>query len=252
MNGKIKDQKISFFLVEDLISGIKPDLETANLPKDIKENGDDDIFNRTGNRFDNTYLSTLLELSNDKNNKTFFNKLINGLRQKLDGQIIVDLGSGSTNLGYCSSLIFGASKYIAVEKFSDIVSKLIDQLKKIEIKDGEILLNNLDTYDGRKILVEQKGLIDKLIPVSIVHDKILHFLKRLPDNSVSILTSGINYALIDNTEYRDAIGLEIERVLDPNGLYISRSSDIKTENLLILNDLSDDVLQVKVFNKRKE
>jgi hypothetical protein len=246
----VRDQEISFLPVENMISGIKPDLETVNMSKELKESGDDDIFNRTGKSFDSTYLSTLFDLMNDKANKVFFNKFIKRLREKLEGQIIVDLGAGNTNFGYSLSLLLGVSKYIAVEKFEDTAKKLNEELKKFNIKDGKISLENLSVYDSRKNMVEQDMFpINELIPVSIVQDKILHFLKRLPDNSVSVLTSGINYGLIDNTEYRDAIALEIERVLDPKGLYISKSSDIKTNSLFLIPDLSNDQFSIKVFNK---
>ncbi len=187
---------------------------------------------------------------NDKFNQVFFNNFIKGLREKLAGQTIVDLGAGNTNFGYSLSLLLGASKYVAVEKFEDTAKKLGEELKKFKIKDGKISLENLGLYDGRKNLAEQEMFpINGLISASIVQDKILHFLKRLPDNSVSILTSGINYGLIDNTEYREAIALEIERVLDPKGLYISKSSDIKTNNLSLIPDLSSDKFDIKIFSK---
>jgi hypothetical protein len=246
----VRDQEISFQPVENLILDIKPDLETINLSKELKETGDDDKFNRTGNSFDHTYLSTLFDLMNDKFNQVFFNQFTKGLRERLVGQTIVDLGAGNTNFGYSLSLLLGAAKYVAVEKFEDTTKKLHEELKKFKIKDGKISLENLGLYDGRKNIVEQEMFpVSGLISVSIVQDKILHFLKRLPDNSVSILTSGINYGLIDNTEYRDAIALEIERVLDPKGLYISKSSDIKTNNLSLIPDLSNDKFDIKIFSK---
>ena len=259
MDQNIKDissgesnQKVSILPVEVLIPGIKPDLETPKLSKEAKETGNDCGFNRSGHSFDNTYLDKMLGFAKDKFNQEFFTKFIKGVREKLRGQIIVDLGAGSTNLGYCTSLLFGADKYVAVEKFENTLKNLTGELSKINLKDGEILLDKPGLYDGRKMLKEQKIVpIYKLIPAALIQDKMLHFLRRLPDHSVSILTSGINYALIDNTEYRDAIAREIERVLDPNGVYVSRSSDINTQNLLVVSDLSSDKLEIKVFTKNK-
>jgi len=246
------DQKLSILPVEILIPGIKPDLETPNMSPEAREDNNDSGFTRTGHAFDNTYLDKMLGFTKDKFNQEFFTKFVKGVRAKLQGQTIVDLGAGSTNLGYCTSLLFGAAKYVAVEKFGKITKDLISELTKISFKNGEIPLDKSTLYDGRKILKEQNIIkIDKLIPVSVAQDKMLHFLKRLPDNSVSILTSGINYALIDNTEYREAIAREIERVLSPTGVYISRSSDINTKNLSAIPNLTEEELEIKVFAKNK-
>ena len=53
----------------------------------------------------------------------------------------------------------------------------------------------------------------------------LSFLKRLPDNSVSIIMSGINRSLIMNEEYRRQIFLEIERVLNKDGGFLCKDSE---------------------------
>ena len=246
------NQKIAFLPVEILIPGIKPDLETAKLSKEQKESGNDEGYIRSGHSFDNTYLDKMLGFTKDKFHQDYFAKFVKGVREKLNGQVVVDLGAGSTNMGYCTSLLLGAAKYVGVEKYTDIAKNLTGELSKISFKNNEIPLDKPTLYDGRKILREQKlVVIDKLIPAAVVQDKILHFLKRLPDQSVSILTSGINYALIDNTEYRDAIAREIERVLSPTGAYISRSSDINTKNLELIPNLSNDEVEIKVFTRTK-
>jgi len=244
------DQKVTLAPVRDLITEIKPDLETAKLSDEVKEVDSDNGYTRTGHSFDETFLQRMFEQMKERKYQEFFTDFINGSRRRLQGQILVDLGAGNTNLGYCLSLLLGAEKYIAVEKYTKTVKQLTEQLTKINIKNGELSLDKLSTYDGRKFIKEQKIVpVNKLIPASVVQDKMLHFLMRLPDKSVSILTSGIHSFLIDNTEYRDAIAREIERVLSPTGIYISRHSNINTSNLSKRLELSNNELEIKVYSK---
>ncbi len=244
------NKEIIILPVEKLIPEVKPDLVAQKTPEEEAELTNTSDFNRTGNSFDNTHLAGIMEIIKNKNSKREIEPLITEIRKRLKDQTIIDLGAGSTNLGYITSLIFGASKYIAVEKFESIANKLNVELRKIKIKDGSISLENLSLYDGREILKEEYGLETKeLIPASVVQDKMLRFLNRIPDNSVSILTSGITYALIDDTEYRDNVAKEIERVLDPKGLYVSIHSDIKTKNLFKIPELSNEKIGIKVFAK---
>jgi hypothetical protein len=246
----IMNQKITLAPVESLIPEIKPDTENSKLSPEAKESDNDSGFIRTGQSFDESFLDRVLGLLKDKRSGDFITNFIKESGKKLTGQVLVDLGAGSTNLGYCTSLLLGAAKYVAVEKFSNTVKKLTDQLLLVSLKNGEITLDKPSLYDGRKILKEQKIIpINDLIPASVVQDKMLNFLKRLPDNSVSILTSGIHYFLMDNSEYRDAIAKEIERVLSPAGAYISIHSDINTKNLSRVADISNDELGIKVFIK---
>ena len=245
------NQKVLLSPVEKLIPEIKPDLDTSKLTPEARENDKDGEFICTGHSFDTAFLDRLLKLINDKSHNEFYTNFVTGAREKINGQILVDLGAGNTNLGYCLSLLLGATKYVGVEKFAKTVKELEKQLSQINIKSGKISLDNLAVYDGRKSLKEQKIIsINVLTPASVVQDKMLHFLKRLPNNSVSILTSGIHDQLIDNPDYRAAIAEQIERVLNPRGAYISNCSDINTKHLSLVPGLSDKNLDIKVFIKK--
>jgi len=246
-----ENQKVPLIPVEKLLPEIKPDLDTPKLTPEARESDKDGEFICTGHSFDTAFLDRLLKLINDKAHGEFYTNFVAGARKKITGQILVDLGAGNTNLGYSLSLLLGAAKYVGVEKFAKTVKELEKQLSQINIKSGKISLDNPAVYDGRKSLKEQKIVtVDKLIPASVVQDKMLHFLRRLPDNSVSILTSGIHDQLIDNPDYRAAIAVEIERVLHPKGAYISNCSDINTKNLSLMPDLSNKNLDIKVFIKK--
>ena len=51
----------------------------------------------------------------------------------------------------------------------------------------------------------------------------LTFLRRLPDNSVSIISSGLDEHVLPNATYRYAVEQEMARVLDPQGLFVLNS-----------------------------
>ena len=77
--------------------------------------------------------------------------------------------------------------------------------------------------------IKKKG--KEKIPASIVPEDMLSFLKRLPDNSISILCSGIDYFIITH-DYGYQVKEEISRVLDPNGALLNYSSEIVPSSLI--------------------
>jgi len=125
------------------------------------------------------------------------------VRKLIKDQIIVDLGAGSTKDGYLLSEELGARAYIGVDEYYS------ESLKR-------------DLENSKE---------DKKIPFSVVSKDMLTFLRGLPDNSVSILMSGINASLLSNERYRKEVLAEIERVLDPEGAFLSFASDINPEAL---------------------
>lgn len=141
----------------------------------------------------------------------------------LKGQIVVDLGAGMGH-AYFVAAANDAKGYIAVEPSTP------GRIKKFLL--GET--NNQDqpsdnVFAKERIKIEQdfkKNHRDfKRIPIAIVGEDMLSFLRELPDKSVSIIASGIDGAIIDNDHARE-VDEEIARVLHPDGLVISNSSII--------------------------
>jgi len=123
-------------------------------------------------------------------------------------QTVVDIGSGATANGYILAGFAEAKAFVAVEPNEEALEDLR----------GDLLYAN-----------EAKGSLKKLnkplIPVSLVNDDGRSFLKRLPDQSVSIFTSGINETIIHgNPQHIKDIEAEIARVLHPEGAYINHYS----------------------------
>ena len=89
-------------------------------------------------------------------------------------------------------------------------------------------LLNPGTEDKRgcaKPQQERDRMFQKLnkIPVAVVEEDMLSFLKRLPPNSVSIWCSGIDINILPDPNYREAVSKEIVRVLHPRGAYVGQS-----------------------------
>jgi len=58
------------------------------------------------------------------------------------------------------------------------------------------------------------------MPYSISDEDMLTFLRRLPNDSVSLFAAGIDNSII-KYEYEKEVGVEIARVLDPKGCFVS-------------------------------
>lgn len=135
------------------------------------------------------YMDFVIRASEDKQQRIFF--------EKFKDQVVVDLAAGAWFTDTYSWISqFGCRGYIPVEPYW-----------------ADYQLESLDRpYESDK----------KLVPISIVQDDMLKFLKRLPEGSVSILASGID-AIIFESDYLHAVEKEISRVLDPKGVFIRQS-----------------------------
>jgi hypothetical protein len=144
------------------------------------------------------------------------------------GQVVVDLGAGDTCIAYNSVRNAGARAYIAVEPFFTIglyydISKHIQALEKYqrteiitpEIKETLFLNSCGHEYSRFTEKGEKPKNMDML--VSIVDDDMLTFLKRLPNNSVSLLVSGIDSNRIIKDDYQKETAKELTRVLSLQG-----------------------------------
>lgn len=128
------------------------------------------------------------------------------------GQIVVDLGSGSTVFGYLIADRAKAKGYVAVEPVfaRDLLYELTNTL-------------NPELASDIAHPTKPKHKLNK-IPVAIVEEDMLGFLKRLPDNSVSILNSGVDKFVIPDKAYRNAVAQEIMRVMSPEGGYVGQQN----------------------------
>jgi len=204
--------------VENIARG---DLKTfRNLPKDVKNNprwNSDDETNRISysDRFGKANsLAHYVGFSGGdvfkKDGITF---------DELSGQVVLDLGAGKYGQAFMDILHAGARAYIGVELH------YADQLHK-----------NLS--EGRLSYFAEKDAT-KDFQISISDEDMLSFLRRVPDNSVSMLMSGITDDITPNQEYRDDVRKEVERVLDPAGAYLSgmkcirifNEDDVRIENI---------------------
>lgn len=105
-----------------------------------------------------------------------------------------------------------AKGYVAVEPVfsSELLTGLVDTLNP-----------DIDSGVSWSSSVEPKHALNK-IPVAIVEEDMLSFLKRLPDNSVSVLNAGIDKIVMPDLRYRNSVAKEIIRVLNPQGGYVGQ------------------------------
>ncbi|MBI3420900.1 MAG: hypothetical protein HY006_02450 [Candidatus Sungbacteria bacterium] len=141
------------------------------------------------------------------------NKQFKEAFSNLKDQVVVDLGAGSNPRGYYIANSAKAKGYIGVEPnfYRELAGSLV---KNIDPKKNKHI-----GWEGGMEVKPQYHL--NKIPAVVVREDMLSFLKRLPDNSVSILCSGVDgFVLSNERNYRGEVAKEIVRVLSPNGVYI--------------------------------
>jgi|GEM_PF-2052813 len=215
---KIENQEqVKIVSVNELIPNIKP--------KNEKE-----IEYRSTNHFDNAFMP---EFMNKLKGLTQNRETLKILIERLKGQILVDLGPADTGGGYLLATSLGCKGYIGVEKFWH--RQLLENLESFTQEKIDEQLDELDYFKDYEFSSKTFGASIKpegrLIPVATVNDDMLLFLKRLPDNSVSILTSGIDSTIIPNESYMRELADEIQRVLNKDGTYMTCVSDVPVRGL---------------------
>lgn len=203
------DKKVEIVLIEQLIPGIK-DSPTEEI---------DYGTNRFGDSFMPEFLKALRALTSSR-------ERLEILTKRFRDQVIVDLGPGDYGEGYFLAASLGAKGYVGVEKFRQ--NMLEKNLKSVTKESNNRYAESLHYFEAREGNIKPES---DLIPASIVGEDMLSFLKRLPDNSVSILTSGIDSNIIPNEKYRREVASEIQRVLNKNGVYMTCASDIPVKGL---------------------
>jgi hypothetical protein len=145
---------------------------------------------------------------------------------RLKGQIVVDLGASDWPWIYKTANMFEARAYIGVD------------------------ITPFGRYFKSKV---EREVSDIRIPASYVQEDMLTFLKRLPDNSVSIFACGIDcYILNDNLDYIENLEKEIARVLSFNGVCVRKGQDLAADPVgKDINQVLDSWDGTAMFIKKK-
>jgi len=204
--------------VQELVPGINLGEIEKFRPKNYK--------NSCGEKFDDYFVGKIWKTINPQ---IFRNKIkkceqnqerIQSIRERrvfddalshFQDQIVVDLGAGNTFVSYYIMTLIGAKGYVGVDKFH------VDTLK------SHLKYKDFKKYAKDEFAKKHMGEV-KFIPASVVKEDMLTFLKRLPSDSVSIFTSGVDSHVIPNNEYRNAVEQEMARVLHPKGACVSFDS----------------------------
>ena len=174
-------------LLEEMIEGIslsglvKKESGIYALEKSIENSGE-----FIGNLCPSGYpviMSLLLKTNAAPKIRTLF--------KRFNSQVVLDLGAGNDSKFYNSVSDFDINGYIGVELFHE--ERLLDGLR--------------NSFNSKKI------------PFAVVREDMLNFLKRIPDNSVSVHISGIDEIIIPDISYHKKVIQEISRVLHPRGVY---------------------------------
>lgn len=196
-------QKIKIVPVENIIPDINTDKLTT-IEEQLKKIGDDDSSRKKlefGSPQGTPYGSFV-----ESNYRTDEN--IRKAFEKFKDQIVIELAAGWIPCGYYLANIAGAKAYIAEEPYwPDKIAKEFNY--------------QLEAYKYKNL---------REIPVAIVPEDMLTFLKRLPDNSVSIFTTGIDEAILEY-KYMELVKKEMTRVLSKNGAIIAYEAYLQPTGL---------------------
>lgn len=208
--GPLKDEITS---LEELIPSIKLDnvISLDNCPLQIPE--DKERYTKRvmdgmdlGTPFSSDILHDLNTLEEKKP------VVFESLKAKFKDVIIVDLGAGEGNnvdvsTGYRIACILGAKGYIGVEPFNwqSLFRCFLAQTKE---------RTEIAGYGGKSM---------HLIPFNLVAEDAVTFMRRLPNDSVSLLNSGLSEILSEKTYVHD-LKKEMARVLRPGAVCLISNS----------------------------
>jgi hypothetical protein len=222
------DKKVQVVPVEQLIPEIKPPQERSVEEKGYENNSFDDPFSIT---FCQDILDEILRHSQEMcaMEKRGGHGTIDFsvLREHMSDQVVVDLGSDTSIVGYDIACLLGAKAYVGVDKYCG--GNGPEGIEEKEIGPRIKTLLGGDKKIGELIDMVIKP---KAIPASVVKSDMLDFLRRLPDGSVSIFTFGIDDMIIRGRAHREAIKEEIKRVLSSKGGYLTYKSAVCPDKLV--------------------
>jgi len=158
------------------------------------------------------------------------------LREKFAGKVIVDIGPGEENYGYIFAKAIGAKAYIAVDPFyggylRHRIAGLGERFGRAQGDVRDALVRQLTDVGASQAEIEERELLKNMTPWNAVEDDALAFLRALPEGSVCVIMSGISENVIPGN-HLEKITEEIGRVLDPQGAFLSISSQIPKSSKL--------------------
>lgn len=150
--------------------------------------------------FDNAYIRHFeSNLLNFLKSSSYLDQLKYNFFYRLKDQIVLDLGAGSRYGAYQVLTQFGIKGYIANDFYY-----------------AEDLRVNLESFSKNESMK---------IPFTVFNEDMNTTLSRLPNNSVSIVASGLDDVITD-FGYLNLTKSLIKEKLHPNGIFISNSSPI--------------------------
>lgn len=237
---KVEEPKKSLnVFVEELIPDIKPPL------------GPMEGMEYSSNIFDTSFVETFWEcvmpqIVLDKESKDFAI-----LKERMRDEVVVDLGAGFDRKGYILACLLGAKGYVGVDLNTPrrgyastrvgITGNMNENEFRQEMVKSLVGQRNIgrETTEEYNAELERTGKVldyslirPVLIPTSAVKEDMLDFLRRLPDDSVSIFMFGIDTNIIEGRKYIQELNQEIERVLSRNGGLINAGSTTINETRL--------------------
>jgi hypothetical protein len=194
---------------------------------------------------------------------TFAHKFFNNIylieaAKSFKDQVIIDLGTGRELDAYQLARVCGARAYISVEPahFQFIYMKITDPdhvdgsfdnlfrsklkfLSENHEREKEFIGNPESTKMLRRNMEAylNGNLTD--IPVSLLPEDMLTSLRRLPNNSVTVLASGTDMTILPNDQYAQEVELEIARTLNQNSAFLTIYSRLDPAQLKKDEPVSD-------------
>ena len=153
--------------------------------------------------FQTSYAGWWMDLTRPEHSKYLpleqegWGKQIELFREKLNGEVLVDPGGG--NLPFFASH-FGARAYIGVNRSFN---------------------TQVNTIGSDRIIDREKEGDTDLI---ILEGDMLEFVSRINSDSVNFVMNGVDFSIIQDERYNQAIAKEMIRATKPGGLIFGRSA----------------------------
>ena len=173
-------------------------------------------------------------------------------------QVVVDLGCGTRLDGYHIAHLAGAKAYVAVDPYH--MSKFYIRLTDDEKSKGDQELN--ERIQKIRRFIQNRGYDEKVVgriiknidfhfngkhlPIALVAEDMVSALRRLPRDSVSIMTAGLDKQILSGDGYAELAQKEISRVLHPQGAYLAMCSRFAPK---LLSDSSFEGNMFRKFTK---
>ncbi len=137
-------------------------------------------------------------------------------------RVVVELacGNGHGLVTYKQATAAGAKGYIGEDKNINAIKQFEGRILNVKDREGKLEELNKEYGTSQKMA----------IPISLATEDMLSLLKRLPDNSVGIMMSGVDNNIMSRSEdapgYWEEVESEIKRVLHPKSGLVTISTEI--------------------------